>query len=174
MSIKIPENEYMRAGKEAHKIIQAHCLGKKKDDRLTDFDWHFTSQEQNFTYRYNDEFNIHGYVDLVAYDSKVICEIKTSSKPWGQQQFEDSQQWRLYSLVTGFKKILLVTCKPDLSSLKTYYREVNDNDLEQVKHWIEEGIKIIKRGEFKTDLVDGHCVNYRCPYSSACFFRQNG
>lgn len=160
----------MEAGKEAHKIIQDHCLGKKKDDRLKDFSWKFTSAERHVGKQYNDKYNLHGYIDLMGFNNKVICEIKTGN-PWSQQRFYDSMQPLYYSYLTSFRKILFVTCRFDLSDFKTYYREVTEKDIEKIKAWIEKAVNGIEAGNFKEDLVDGLCTRFDCPYGEACYFK---
>lgn len=172
LGIKTVTTEAMQHGKDAHKIIQDHCLGIKKDPRLSTFDWHFTEAEHHTLKPYNDKFTLHGYIDMIAYDSKVIAEIKTGGTTWSQQKFWDHMQWRYYAMVTGFHKALLITCHFDLSDFKTFYFEASDTELAKAKIWVDEAITGIEAGKFYGGLDENkHCIQYDCPYGEACHFK---
>lgn len=171
LGIEIPTTEAMTAGKEAHLRIQDHVLGIKKDDRLSDLKWNFKQKEYKCFAPYNDKYQLYGFVDAVNFASKLFLEIKTSSSPWSQQKFDNLEQWRFYALALNFRKVLFITCTKDLQNLKTFYREVSEEDLTRVKKWIDGGIDIIEKGNFKSDLDEnGKCQNPKCPYSTACYF----
>ena|SRR3990167_4968243 len=168
MGFKIPETPYMTAGKEAHLAIQRHLLGAK-DRKLDGLDWKFQKSEYHARKNYTDKYILHGFLDAISFDSKVICEIKTSNNPWSQQKFDASIQWRYYSFVTDFRKILFITCKPDLSNLKTYYREISDQDLKQAEEWVNKGLSILEEGNF-TKYLDGGKCDGTCSYRENCYF----
>ena len=171
MGVQVPVNEAMEKGKSAHKVIQDHCLGIKTTERLSDFDWKFSKAEHHAMMPYNDKFTLHGYIDMINYKSKVIAEIKTGT-PWSQSKFYKTMQWKYYSYVTGFRKILMVTCRFDLSEFKTFYAETSDADIAEAKKWAEYAITGIDKGIFKTDLDEnGFCRNDRCPYGELCKFK---
>jgi hypothetical protein len=166
--IKQPETPAMFAGKEAHKTIQAHCLGTKKDDRLKDLTWDFMQDEYHARKDYNDKYQLHGFIDMVNWKSKVICEIKTSATPKGQSWFNELIQWRYYSMVTGLRKVLFIMCKPDLSELKTFYQEVTDEDIAKAEKFVKSAVEGIDNGLFTDDLLPGKI----CPGIPKCWFRE--
>lgn len=158
----------MSSGKEVHKIIEDHCIGKKKDKRLKDFTWEFTDAERHVIRPWDDKFNLHGFIDLISYKSKVIGELKSGSV-WSQKKFADAMQWRYYCYLTGFRKALLINCRFDLSGLKTYYFEATEDDMKKTELWIREATTGIENGNFKGGLdADGFCLG--CSYGPACYF----
>lgn len=166
MGITKPVSPAMEAGKVAHKVIQDHCLGVKKDPRLSDLTWTFTKSEHHARKGYNDAFALHGFIDLIGFDSKVMCEIKTSTKPWGQQKFHDLIQWKYYAFVTGFRKVLFITCTKDLENLKTFYADVTDDHIREAEAWVKKGVAILEAGDF---LQDTPCQG--CSYGINCLYR---
>ena len=59
MGITQPENKYMTAGKEAHKIIQAHVSNKHRDSRLNYIEYAFpVVEEKNFDERCGFTFTL--------------------------------------------------------------------------------------------------------------------
>lgn len=173
LDIAVPTTPAMSAGKNAHEIIEAHCTGKKKDKRLADFTWTFTDAERHIIRpSYHEKYNLHGYIDLIAYNSKVFAEVKTGT-PWSQKKFIDSMQWKYYAMLTGFRKALMITCRFDLTDLKTYYFEVTDKDLKDAELWVQEAIVGIENANFRTDLDEnGVCTRPDCPYGDACYFKK--
>jgi CRISPR/Cas system-associated exonuclease Cas4 (RecB family) len=171
LGIEKPVNEYMLAGKAAHEIIEDHLIGKKLDSRLAALKWRLQRKEWHSTIVYNEKYNLHGFTDAIAFNSKLFCEIKTSTNPWSQGQFNDLMQWRVYALMTGFRKVLFITCRADLSGLRTYYWTISEKDVEKAKAWIDGGIEIIEKGDFLSDLVNNKCVNYNCPYGINCHWK---
>lgn len=167
--IKTPTSDVMNKGKEAHEKLQRHLLGIEKlpinlDLSFGRAEYHARKDEGDFIY--------HGYLDCVSFDSKTMVEIKTTgSKTWTLGDFEKHPQGAYYSWVTGFRKIFYITCKFDLSDLKTYYKEFTDEDMERSKQWALEASSKITEGKLKEDLVDNKCVNYRCPYGSQCLWK---
>lgn len=170
MGVEKEETDAMRAGKEAHDIIQAHCLGKNPDERLKNLTWNFNGSEWHCRRVWDEKTTLHGYIDLVNYKSKMIGEIKTSTSPWGQKQFDTLIQWKYYALITGFRKVLFITCKPDLSGVKVFYAEAQAKDMMEAKTWVQKAVDGINAGKFTGDLVDGKCTNPRCPYGERCWY----
>lgn len=169
MGIKTPETDPMRKGKEAHEKLQRHILGIEK----LPIDLDLTFQRSEYHARKDEgDYIYHGYLDCISFDSKTMCEIKTAgSKTWTLGDFEKHPQGAYYAWVTGMRKIFYVTCKFDLSDLKVYYKEFTDEDIEKSKQWAKEASQKITDGKLKEDLVDGACVNPRCPYGSLCLFK---
>lgn len=171
--IKTAETPAMVAGKLAHEVIQAHCMGVKKDARLSDLTWEFTTAEYHAKMPWDDKFTLHGYCDMIDFKSKTLCEIKTSSRPWSQKMFQDLDQWRYYGLVTEMEKVLFITCTPEITNVKTYFSEITTEDKDKARAWAALAIQGIRNGEFMSDIVDGLCTNPRCPYGVNCHWRQN-
>ena len=170
MGLKQSETPQMNAGKEAHKIIQAHCLDRKKDARLKDLTWEFMQVEVHSRKDYNEKYQLHGFVDMINYKSKVICEIKTSANPKGQSWFNDLMQWRYYAMVTGMRKVLFIMCKPDLTELKIFYQEVTNEDIARAEKWVKDAVEGIDSGKFMDDLVNGHCPGKPRCWNDNCFY----
>lgn len=171
LGIKTITSPAMAAGKEAHKVIQDHCLGKKTDPRLKALTWHFKTAERHVIRPYGDKYSLHGFLDLVAYNSRTVGEIKTGSI-WSQGRFADSMQWRFYGMIAEMKHALLITCRFDLSGLKTFYFEITPADIERARKWVDYAIEGIEAGRFRDDLVDGKCLRPDCPYGEACYFKK--
>lgn len=168
MGIEQPVNEYMEAGKIAHKIVTDHVCGIKKDPRVM-IDLEFTNPEYKCFKDYRDNYALYGFCDAVSFKSKSIMEYKTSTKPWSQQRFDDLIQIPFYSLVTEFRKIFMVTSTSDLINFKVFYKEVVDKEIQKAKDFIEQGIAIIEKGDFTSDLVGGKCDG-SCNYRINCHF----
>lgn len=172
LHIQTPTTPAMDSGKAAHKIIQDHCLGKTKDSRIKDFTWNFTTAEQHVTKPYDKNYNLHGYLDLVNYKSKMFAEIKTGGTLWSQSRFHESMQPKYYADILGFRKVLFITCHFDLSDFKTYYAEISDDDIEKSKVWVKKAIDGIEEGNFYSDLTpEKLCIRPDCVYGDACWFR---
>jgi len=167
MGILQPENEYMIAGREAHKVFTDHICGIKKDPRIT-VDLEFQKPEYKCFTEYRDNYSLYGYVDAVNFASKSICEYKTSSTPWSQAKFDATMQIPFYALATNFRKVFMVTSTAKFENFKVFYKEITDQDIQKVKEWIESGIKIIESGDFTSDLIDGKCSG--CNYGANCYF----
>lgn len=168
MGVKTPTTDAMNKGKEAHEKLQKHLLGIEKlpidlDLSFTRSEYHARKDEGDFIY--------HGYLDCISFDSKTMVEIKTSGNPWSIGDFEKHPQGAYYAWVTGFRKIFYITCKFDLTGLKTYYKEFTEEDIEKSKQWAKEASSKITEGKLRDDLIDNCCVNPRCPYGSACLFK---
>lgn len=170
LGIKTITSPAMSAGKEAHKLIQDHCLGVKTDPRLKALTWHFKTAERHVIRPYTGNYSLHGFLDLVAYNSKTLGEIKTGTI-WGPSRFWELMQWRYYAMIAEMKHALLITCHFDLSGLKTFYFEATPLEIDKAKRWVDEAIAGIDAGKFTDDLVDGKCIRYDCPYGEACHFK---
>ena len=166
MGIKKEENEFMTKGKEAHKKLQDHMIGKTK--LPIDLKWDITQAEYHARKDVDEKYQWHGYLDGVNFRSKLAVEIKTGS-PWSNRKFEEHIQPRYYSWVTGLRKFVFVTCHFDLSELKVYYKEMTNDDWKQAEGWAYAALKGIKDAEFKGGLDDdGYCIG--CSYGFACYF----
>lgn len=175
MGLKTPETDAMRKGKEAHGKLQDIASGKVHDDRFDGFGWDFPTREYHCKQDYNEDFTLHGYLDLCSFKRKEFMEIKTGSKVWNQSQFYNLIQAPYYSLVSGLRKCVFVTCTFDLDDVKVFTQEFTDKDWEKAKAWVDGAIAIITDPKKLTsDLVDGRCVSPRCPYSSNCYFYNGG
>ena len=169
MGATVPENEYMIAGKAAHKIFTDHVTGVKLDSRIP-FTVKFQKPEHKVFGDYTSGYGLYGFIDAISYKTKTICEYKTSSKPWNQARFEKLMQIPFYGLATGFRKIYMVTSTPDLENFKTFYKELTDADIQNVKDWIDGAIAKLKAGDFYGDLDENRKCTGRCPYGAHCLF----
>ena len=170
LDIKIEETDAMKQGKINHKIIQAHLLGEKMDDRLSSLTWKFQKAEYHARMNWDEEYNLHGYADCVDFKSKTLCEIKTGS-PWSMQKFNDLMQWKYYAMVTGFRRVLFINCDNQLGNVRTFLMEATDKDMENAKQWVSRAVQGLKQGLLKDDLVNGKCTDpYKCPYGRQCYF----
>lgn len=169
MGVKPPTSEAMNKGKEAHEKLQKHLLGVEK--LPIDLDLSFGRSEYHAR-RDDGEYIYHGYLDCVSFDSKTMVEIKTTGgKLWTLGDFEKHPQGAYYGWVTGFRKIFYITCDFELKNIKTYYKEFTEEDIKNSEQWAKEASSKITEGKLKEDLVDDHCVNFRCPYGSLCLFK---
>lgn len=168
LGLETPESEAMLKGKETHAKIQAHVSGKTKIEGL-DLPMDFPTIEYHCRLPAEEPYVFHGYVDAVNFASKSFLEIKSSnSHIWSQGDFDKSIQPAYYSWVTKIKKAYLVSCKFDLSNLKVYLWKFTDDDWAKAEKWANEGIEIIKSGEYQGGLVNGKCTG--CNYGSNCHF----
>ena len=164
----------MQSGTDAHQVIQLHVSGEKNDDRLEKINATFPIVEHkkqdeatHFTFPINDEYGIHGYVDGLNPEQKSILEIKTSSKPWGLSQFYRLMQWRLYALgLPEMKSVFCITANRNLSQIKTYSFEINEQHRKEAMAWIQKGIDIIESGDFayKDSRPSRYCGYINCPF----------
>jgi len=168
MGITTPETDAMRAGKEAHKRLQDHAMGKKMIPELN-LPMNFPKSEHHAR-RTHGDYILHGFLDGVNFASKSGLEIKTSKKTvWSQQKFHESMQPKYYSFVTGFRNWYFISCRFDLSGLVVYHTTFTDEDWKKAEAWAQEGIDIIEKGDFKGGLDEhGHCTG--CSYGSNCYF----
>ena len=178
MGVETPETDAMRLGKAVHALVQDHCMGVKKDERLKDLEWNFTSKEWHCRRTCADGIILHGYIDLVNFKSKMLCEIKTGSSGMSQKEFDELVQWKYYAYVTGFRKVLFLSLEtagtPEdiyIKKIHTEYREVTDKDVQEATEWAATAIEGIKAGRFYDDLEGGRCQRGReCPYANYCLF----
>ena len=76
LGIVQPETEPMRAGKEAHKRLQEHLMGKRLP---IDLDWDCTAVEYHAKKEADDEFLFHGFLDGVNWKSKTALKSKQAA-----------------------------------------------------------------------------------------------
>ena len=181
MGLPKHEPHYFEEGRLAHRVIQDHMSGKKKDSRLLrdgvdilpefsiveeeDFDPRLKF-ESPITWRDLPSYYLFGYMDGKNKDSGRILEIKTSNTPWSPKRFEDSMQWRFYALCNDWvREIYLVTCTRGLANLKVMHREVTPADLEQARAWVDGAISIIESGNFNPPEGETckSCYYINCP-----------
>ncbi len=191
MGFKPEERWYWKAGREGHRIIQAHLCGKQLNMSLSTNklleDLHFPIVEEKdfdprckfeFSFKHNGKkTNIIGFHDGRTKDYSKTLEIKLSSNPWGISRFKRSFQRKLYALSNNYiKEQILVTGrkKPDLwekEPLKVYRIPVTDKDRQDAAEWIEKAIDLFQSGDFNGGLNEnGICEGY-CYYGKNCQFK---
>jgi CRISPR/Cas system-associated exonuclease Cas4 (RecB family) len=168
LGLKVPENEAMRRGKEAHEVFSNHVCGLKKDPRVK-VNLDFQYPERKIFIPYRAEYGLYAQLDACSYKAKSFCEYKTSTHPWGQAKFDTLMQIPLYSLASHLKHAFMVTSTADFTDWKTFYKEITDDDIKKVTKWIDDAIEIIEHGDLKADLINGHCPG-NCPYGENCRF----
>lgn len=174
---------FYKEGREAHRIIQDHVSGVSKHRYLSHIDIHFPIVEtKDFDPKTKFEFEFEGYTiigyyDGIDYKNNRFLEIKTSNKLWSLGKFKKAMQRKLYGLANPeLKTSILITGSRKIEDWKeipprVYTVPVTKKDLEEVKEWIREGIKILEAGKFDGGLVDGKCVDPYCPYGQNCLFK---
>jgi CRISPR/Cas system-associated exonuclease Cas4 (RecB family) len=168
LGIEQPTSEAMAAGKVAHKILQDHVTGVKLDPRIP-LELSFKQAEYNCFAPYNDKFSLYGFIDCISFNSKTFMEYKTSSSPWSQQKFDKLMQIPFYGLCTNFRKAFMVTSTKDLTGFKTFYKVITEDEINNVKKWIDGAIYIIEKGDFFTDLDENKkCKG--CNWGQSCYF----
>lgn len=176
LGIPVPNYPFLTEGKEAHRIIQGHVSGKKKDKRLAHIEIHFPIvEEKDFDERCKFSFNvtgkdegyeIFGFIDGLDPDNKRFLEIKTSSTPWSMTKFRDAMQRKLYSLaLLDYKEAYLITGKKDPEKWsngdlpKVYSLKITKKDRDGAKAWIADAIARLEMGDFGGGLDDnGKCT----------------
>ena len=171
MGIPVPPYKFLTEGKKAHRIIQDHVSGKKKDKRLKHIEIEFpVGEEKDFDERCRFTFNFSGYevmgfIDGLDRENGRFLEIKTSSTAWSMKKFRDAMQRKLYALSdSGLKEAYLITGSKDpdgweSNPLKLYSIKIKQSDRNQAIDWIAKGIKILESGDFTGGLdEDGKCT----------------
>lgn len=124
-----------------------------------------------------ENYKIRGFYDGRALDFSQLLEIKTSFKPWSLGQFQKAMQRKLYGLSDKrFKEAVLITGQrdPELwknDPPKVYKVPFTEKDWHEANLWILEGIKILEKGDFTSDLVDGKCIDRWCYWGANCQFK---
>ncbi len=158
MDMKYPETENMRKGKKAHE--------KFAELKKLPLDLDFPKREVYFRKSYSKDFFLLGYADAVNYRSKSLLELKTVNKTlWTNSRMDKSMQPVYYSYLSGLPNVFLLTCYFDLSSPKLFYRKYSPDDWKKVEKWIDEGVKIIEKTDWKHYKCDGSC-----PFGVECYF----
>lgn len=182
MGIPQPENDFFEEGKICHRIIQDHVARIKTDDRLKHILIQFPVVEvEDFDKKCYFEFPmgdylIRGYYDGLDIENGRFLEIKSGSS-WSFSKYQKSFQRKLYALSNlAFKEAYLILCArspqewtKDLP--KTFKLPLTDQDREEAKQWVLDGIKILESGDLKADLVDGKCVDRFCFWGANCSFK---
>lgn len=184
MGLKQEERVWFTQGKEAHRLIQDHVCGMKKDERLSHLDCFFPIVEhvdfdpQCRSWKaVNKEFGIHGFVDGRNEATRQILEIKSSTTLWSASKYQNLVQRKVYAfLFPEYVESILITCSRDPNiwnkdTVKTIRVPYTDQDRKDAMEWIKGGIKIIETGDFKGGLVNGKCVDPYCLYGKNCIFK---
>lgn len=190
MGIPQPENIYMKEGKTCHRLIQDHVARIKTDDRLKHILINFPIVERGIWDKEKKMFDpdcwfefpvgdylIRGYYDGLDLENKRFLEIKSSSTLWSMVKFQESMQRKLYALAhPELEEAYLITCsrQPEdwVKELpKVYKCPLTPQDRLQAQEWINEGIKILEVGDFKSDLVEGKCLDPYCYWGKNCQFK---
>lgn len=184
MGIPQPDRVWFKEGRKAHRIIQDHISGKKPHEHLKHIDLTVpVVEETDFDIRCKFSFTIAGYLIRGYYDgldleNNRFIEIKTSSSGnWSIGKFQKAPQRKIYGLSNDrFKESVLITghrkpVKWKSNKLKVYIVPVTEEDREEARQWIEQGIKILESGDFTSDLVDGKCTDPYCYWGENCQFK---
>lgn len=175
MSIPVPDYDFLREGKDGHRIIQDHVSGKQPHQLLAHIQTVFpVVEEKDFDKKCefgfvvkvgNTKYKIFGYVDGLNEEHKNILEIKTSSSPWSIGKFKKSIQRKIYGLAyPNYKDSYLITCQRDLKKWEIeqpaiYSVPITNNDREEAMAWILEGISKFENGDFGGGLDEnGKCT----------------
>lgn len=173
MGIPVPDYTFLKDGKDAHRIIQDHVAGIKKDDRLSHIEINFPIVETEdfdpkckFEVEFTPNYTLFGYIDGLDPENKRFLEIKTSSVPWSMQKFKDAMQRKVYALaLLDYKEAYLITCKKDPNSWdngdapKLFSIPITEKDREDAHAWIADGIARLEEGDFKGGLDEnGKCT----------------
>lgn len=190
MGIPVPDYPFLSEGKEAHRIIQDHISGKKKDPRLKHIEIEFPIVEEKdfderckFTFQVTPEYEIFGYIDGLDPKNKRFCEIKTSSTPWSMTKFRDAMQRKIYSFaLLDYEEAYLITGKKDPEKWsngdlpKVYSIKITQKDRDDAWAWIADGIAKLEAGDFSGGLDEnGKCTGCfwnmdRYPELANCHF----
>ena len=192
MGLEKSQPEFFKWGREKHRIVQDHVSGKKKDGRLfvdgkdllpyfpvveeVDFDPNLKFTSPIF-WRDIPEYTLLGYMDGKNVEEGNMLELKFSSKPWSGRRFNESMQWRFYALCNDWiKNVYLFTSDWDFVSPKLYYSEVQEEDKEMARTWIDGAISIIESGNFTPPEGETckSCFYINCPCPGCKDLKQYG
>lgn len=184
MQVQVPDNEYFKNGKRLHRIIQDHLSSKVINENLKHINYGFEIVEEKefddrcrIEIKIDDEYIVTGFVDGLDPKTKRIAEIKTAGKMWTIGDFVKSNQRKVYALAKpDFTQFIGITALSDelewpTTPPKVYPIELTEQDRKDALEWIKGGIAILEKGDFKSDLVDGKCVNRFCLYGNNCLFK---
>ena len=171
MGIPVPGYPFLKDGLDAHRAIQDHVSGKKKNDLLKHIDVVFPIVEETaFDKRCKFSFNIKGY-DIIGFtdgrdpDNKRLLEIKTSTNGWSIRQFKNAIQRKLYALaLQKYEEFYLITGTGDMSQWdkkppKVYSLTISTQDRIDAQDWILQGINKLESGDFTGGLnEEGRCT----------------
>ena len=177
--------EAFRKGKELHRLIQDHVADIKPDKRVGAFlerKFPIVEVEEKdprceFFYKVNDKYALYGYFDGWNPETKTLLEIKSGTTLWTTGKFAKSIQRKLNALGTpNAVESLLVSVHSDIDLWervlpKKVLIPITEKDRADALEFVNDAIKIIEGGDFTSDLVDGKCVDYNCPYGRNCRFK---
>lgn len=187
MQIQPEEKPEWAEGKHCHDLMQDHVSGKKLHPHLKHIKYKFPIVEQvafdprckfELIFRVDGEdYKIIGFYDGRNLDFTKLLEGKFSFKPWSLSQFQKSMQRKVYAWSNPeFEEAILITGqrKPELwkdDPPKVYKVPMTRQDRGEAEIWMREGIYILRKGDFTSDLVDGKCVDRWCYWGANCQFK---
>lgn len=183
MGIKAEERPEWEQGKRIHRIVQDHVSRKIVDNRLKHILYKFPIVEEvDFDERCKFEFEFNGYkiigfLDGINLKNKRFLEIKSSDPVWSVGRFQKAIQRKIYALARpDLTNAVLITCSKrtanwHLHPAKIFKVPLTEQDRKEAREWITAGIKILESGNFKSDLVDGKCIDFRCYWGANCSFK---
>lgn len=173
-------------GKSIHRVVQDHVSGRLFNASLENITEQFPIVEVEdfdpqckFRIEIDEEFDVIGFVDGKNCDTRKVLEVKTSSGGyWSPAKFKKSPQRKISALAELWAEYsYLITAHSDMTKWtvmppKTIQVPITKEDRDDAMEYIMGAIKIIKSGNFTSDLEDGVCTHYNCPYGRNCYFRQ--
>jgi hypothetical protein len=191
LGIPVPAYPFLQEGKDAHRIIQDHVSGKKKNKFLKHIEVIFPVVEERdfdercgFEFIVTDGYTLAGYVDGLDEDNRRFLEIKTGSKGWSMAKFQDSMQRKIYALThPDFTEAYFITGSKDpkvweKEPPKLYTIKLTAEDRNEALKWVKDGISILESGKFTGGLDnDGFCEGCfwnmeRYPELANCHFKK--
>jgi len=167
------EFEFLKEGKEIHKVLLGHMAGVQPDERImkreanggdfqlpklevyekVDFD-----PDTKKYFDVDDKYSMVTFVDGLNLTESFILEVKTSSKAWTPGMYRDLMQRKIYSIAfPGMKRSFLVSSGRDQTlpgwehSIKVFSMQNSEKDREEAMRWIKEGIAVLEKGDFDPD-----------------------
>lgn len=195
MGVEVPDNIFLKEGKDGERIITAHVSGKKKDPRISYITNVFPIiEEKQFDDRLRfkktviaegTEYIVQGFADGLNLESLERLEVKLSSAPWSLSKFQKSMQRKMYIWLDDgkYKHDYLITGSRDPNvwdkqKLEISHIETTPKDGQDAFEWLMKGIQRLKdiksimdSGDPSTGLVDGVCANRYCLYGVNCQFK---
>jgi len=187
---EVPDNKYLEGGRVGEKIIQDHVSGKVLSDSLKHVINTFSvvpevpfderTAFENVYKRNGKEYRVVGFADALDPQSKTLLEVKLSGTPWSLNKFRESFQRKMYAWgFPQYTKAVLITANIDPNTwndrtLKVRETNMKDSDRDEVLEWMNAGIDILQKGQFKGGLDEfGKCTDRWCLYGVNCLFKNH-